>query len=70
MNLTFLQNEDVRIIKMQDINQAYRSGLIQEDTIFLDNTISILSDLRTRWQVPFNESWAYERVKKVEELKG
>jgi hypothetical protein len=70
MNLTFLQNEEVRIIKMQDINQAYRSGLIQEDTVFLDNTISILSDLRTRWHVPFKASWAYKKVKKVEELKG
>jgi len=70
MNLTFLQNEEIRIVKMQDINQAYRSGLIQDDTVFLDNTISILSDLRTRWQVMFKESWAYKRVKKVEELKG
>jgi hypothetical protein len=65
MNITFLQNEDVRIIKMQDINQAYRSGLIQEDTVFLDNTISILSDLRTRWHVPFKASWAFNKIKSI-----
>ena len=65
MNLTFLQNEEIRIVKMQDINQAYIIGLIKENTVFLDNTISILSDLRTRWQVPFKESWAFSKIKSI-----
>ena len=65
MNLTFLQNEEIRIVKMQDINQAYIIGLIKEDTVFLDNTISILSDLRTRWHVPFKASWAFSKIKSI-----
>ena len=65
MNLTFLHNEGIRIVKMQDINQAYISGLIKDDTVFLDNTISILSDLRERWQEPFKASWAYRKVKSL-----
>ncbi|MBT6234645.1 MAG: hypothetical protein HOI49_00945 [Bacteroidetes bacterium] len=62
MNLTFLQDCNIRIVKMSDLNQAYISGLISDDSIFLNNTLSVLSDLRMKWQVPFKESWAYKRV--------
>ena len=63
MNLTFLQNDTVRIVRMSDINQAYIAGLINDETTFLDNTISVLSDLRTRWEVPFKDSWAFRKVR-------
>ncbi|MDG2454829.1 MAG: ABC transporter ATPase [Bacteroidia bacterium] len=65
MNLTFLDNDAIRIVKMQEINQAYISGLISDETIFLDNTISVLSDLRSKWHVPFNDAWAYKKIKSV-----
>jgi len=26
----------------------------------------VLSELRTRWQVPFEKSWAFKRVKSLE----
>jgi hypothetical protein len=63
MNLTFLQNEEIRIVKMQDINQAYISGLIKDETIFLDNTICVLSDLRIKWHVPFKDAWVFKKIK-------
>jgi len=65
MNLTFVTAEGIRIVRMQEINQAYQAGLITNETLFLDNTISVLSDLRTRWQVPFRDSWAFGKVKTV-----
>jgi hypothetical protein len=65
MNLTFLQNDKIRLVQLADLSQAYHSGLINDETIFLDNTLSVLSDLRTRWQVPFKNSWAFKRVKTV-----
>lgn len=64
MNLTFLKDEKIKMIRLSDINQAYHSGLINENSVFLDNTISLLSDFRTRWQVPFANCWAYKKVKK------
>ncbi|PCJ64642.1 MAG: hypothetical protein COA58_12960 [Bacteroidetes bacterium] len=63
MNLTFLHDNHVRIVRMTELNQAYHSGLIHDDMVFLDNTISKLSDLRARWQVPFKDSWAYRKVR-------
>ncbi|MGB0849678.1 MAG: ABC transporter ATPase [Bacteroidia bacterium] len=63
MNLAFVDDERVRLIKMNDLNQAYRSGLINEDSRFLDNTISTLADFRERWEVRFDTAWAYKRIK-------
>ena len=65
MNLTYLTAEGVRIVNMRDINQAYHSGVITDESLFLDNTISVLEDLRIRWQVPFKDSWAYKKVKSL-----
>lgn len=63
MNLFFVQNERLRLVKLADINQAYRSGLVREDTIFLDNSISTRSHLDERWQLPFKDSWMFKKVK-------
>jgi hypothetical protein len=65
MNLTFLDGDKIRLVQMADINQAYQAGLITDETIFLDNTISVLADLRTAWQLPFKSSWAYKRIKSL-----
>ena len=64
MNLTFVKpDETLRLVAMNEINQAYLSGLINNDTVFLDNTLAKLSDIRTRWQVPFQSSWAFRKIK-------
>ena len=63
VNLTFVKAGGIRIVKMQDINQAFHSGVITADSLFLDNTISSLSELRERWEVPFKDSWAFRKVK-------
>ncbi len=63
MNLFFVQNEKLRVVKLVDVNKLYRSGLISEDTTFLDNSISTRVDLDERWQLPFKDSWAFKKVK-------
>lgn len=63
MNLAFVDDERIRLVKMNDLNQAYRSGLISESSTFLDNTISSLHDFRSKWKVTFGDAWAYKRIK-------
>ncbi|MBT8326228.1 MAG: ABC transporter ATPase [Bacteroidia bacterium] len=65
MNLTFLSNDEIRIVQMMDINQAYHSNIIKDSTTFLDNTVSLLVDFKSRWEVPFSQSWAFRKVKKL-----
>ncbi len=63
MNLTFVLKDVVKIVKMAEIKQAYSVGLIKEDSVFLNNTVSTLSDFRTIWKQSFKESWAFRKVK-------
>ncbi len=65
MNLTFLKEDKIRIVQLSDINQAYHSGLIADNTQFLDSTVSSIADFKQRWKVPFSESWAFRKVKKL-----
>jgi len=66
MNLAFLDEDKVRLVQLPEITQAFRVGIIHPQSTFLDNTIGVLSDLRIRWQVPFEKSWAFKRVKSLE----
>ncbi len=65
MNLSFLEGDKIRLVRLSELSQAYHAGIINDDSVFLDNAVSVLSDLRTRWQVPFKNSWAFRRVKSL-----
>ena len=66
MNLTFLEDDKIRLVQLPELTQAFRVGIIHANSTFLDNTLGVLSELRTRWQVPFEKSWAFKRVKSLE----
>lgn len=65
MNLAFRTAEGIRLVKLQDVNQAYHSGLITDETLLLDNTITSLAELKQRWEVPFKSSWAFRKIKSI-----
>lgn len=67
LNLAFIKDDKIRIVSLSDLNQAYHSGVITKDSLLLDNSLGQLSDLRSRWQVPLAESWAFRRIKKLVE---
>ena len=66
MNLTFLEDDKIRLVRLPEITQAFCAGIIHANSMFLDNTLGALSELRTKWQVPFEKSWAFKRVKSLE----
>jgi hypothetical protein len=65
MNLAFVFDNSIKLIRMAEINQAFHAGLISNESVFLDNTISTLADFKSRWSVEFKDSWAYRKVKKI-----
>ena len=67
LNLAFLKDNRIQLVHLSDTDQAYRTGLISDDTLLLNNTLSSLHDLREQWQVRFSDSWAFRRVKKIVE---
>jgi hypothetical protein len=63
LNLVFKENSEIVIVRMADIQSAYDSQKISDSSTFFDNSVNTLLDIRTRWEVPFNESWAYAKIK-------
>ncbi len=37
-----------------------KAGLIDDNTIIIDNTIKTMADLKSSWEVPFSKSWHAE----------
>jgi hypothetical protein len=37
-----------------------KAGNIDDETPVIDNTVKTLADLRTRWEIPFKDSWHAE----------
>ena len=64
MNLAFQENDEIVIVRMADIQSAYDLKKITDSSIFFDNSLNSLHDIRTRWKVPFCKSWAYAKIKK------
>ena len=52
------------MVRMADIQSAYDSHKISDSSTFFDNSVNSLHDIRTRWEVPFSESWAFAKIKK------
>ncbi len=63
MNLAFLISDRVKLIRMAELNTAYQAGLLKDDHIFLDHSVSNLNEMEERWNIPFAKSWAYKKVK-------
>jgi hypothetical protein len=41
-----------------------KAGKIDDNTLVIDNTVKTLTDLRTRWEIPFKDSWHAEMWKR------
>lgn len=63
MNLAFKIADQVKIIKMAELNTAIQQGTLEIDHLFYDNSISDLNSLRSSWKKPIKESWIHSRIK-------
>jgi hypothetical protein len=57
MNLAFLIDEKVEILKMSDLKSKIEEGIIDSNTLFFDNTIQNKIELDSKWCVKAGESW-------------
>lgn len=63
MNLAFSIADQVKIIKMAELNTAVQQGNLDLDHLFYDNSISDLHSLRSSWKKPIKDSWINSRIK-------
>lgn len=60
--LSFYKNDKVEQIPLNQFTYAFNNGLINEETIFFDNTVSNKKDLIEKWMTPIKNSWLYKKA--------
>lgn len=57
MNLAFKEGDTIKLVPMAQIKEKAESGVINENTLFFQNTIQTKAELSTSWIVKSGESW-------------
>ena len=63
MTLAFLINNTILTIPLSQIQQAIKDGVINEETLYFNNTILTKEALQKDWLIPVNKSWLAEKIK-------
>ncbi|QQL49647.1 ABC transporter ATPase [Mucilaginibacter ginkgonis] len=56
-NLAYRDVDKIKSASRDEFEQMVKDGTITPDTIVFNNTIQNVDELRTKWEVPFKESW-------------
>ena len=48
---------EIRAVHKDALAELYRSGEINDQTLFFDNLVNTRDDFESRWMVPLGESW-------------
>ena len=55
--VAYEKNEKVVVVKPSEITDLLQQGVITENTLVFDNTLSQAADLATQWKRPLKETW-------------
>lgn len=64
--LTFAYKDDgdrIHLIHKDELPDAYQSGKVHDNTIFMNTLINTLGDIEKKWEVPLKDSWHYKFVR-------
>ena len=56
-NLAYKQADEVLSLPRHGFEDLLKQGAINTDTIVYNNLVQNLSELETKWEVPFKDSW-------------
>lgn len=60
--LGFIVKDKVQLLPMAQLGYAMEQGFIDENTLYLNNTVLTKADLDTKWLVPLKDSWLAGKV--------
>ncbi|RAJ05269.1 hypothetical protein LX64_02424 [Chitinophaga skermanii] len=60
--LGFIVKEKVQLLPLAQVNYALEKGYITEDTLYLNNTVLTLGDLKENWLIPVKQSWLKAKI--------
>ena len=57
LNFVYMDGEALKTIHKDDMEQAFKEGTINEQTIFFNNLVTNKADLESKWRVALKDSW-------------
>jgi hypothetical protein len=60
--LAFLVKDKLQLLPMAQLTYALEKGFIDENTIYLNNTVLTKQDLDQNWLVPIKDSWLAKKL--------
>lgn len=63
LNFAYKDDSDrLHLIHKDELPNAYQSGVVHDDTIFMNTLINNRGDIESKWEVPLKDSWHYKFV--------
>lgn len=56
-NFAYLENGEAKLVDKDTFGQLYRDGVINDDTIVINNLVTNTTDYNSKLEVPLKESW-------------
>lgn len=56
-NLAYRDGEEVLSLPRNQFEELIKSGKLNKDSIVFNNLVQNLTELNTKWEVPFKDSW-------------
>jgi hypothetical protein len=56
-NLAYRSGEEVVSVPRQQFEELLKGGQINTETIVFNNLVQNVTELQTKWEVPFKDSW-------------
>ncbi|MBX7182738.1 MAG: ABC transporter ATPase [Bacteroidia bacterium] len=57
LNIAYLDQEEVKTIRMHQVSEAIENGIINPDTLIFNNLVKTINELKTLWRIPLKQSW-------------
>ena len=60
--LGFIVKDKFQLLPLQQVAYALEKGYISKDTLYLNNTVLTLGEMKEKWLMPLKDSWIMQRI--------
>lgn len=63
--LGFVVDDKLQLLPLAQVTYAFEKGYINEDTLYLNNTVLTKAEMEQQWLIPVKNSWVMKKVQAV-----
>jgi hypothetical protein len=60
--LAFVIKDKIQLIPLSQLNYAFENGFMDQDTLYINNTVLNKAELQDNWIIPVKRSWLGKRL--------